>query len=213
MQVLANQPGGGSINITANTNNGTLGGIRETRDTDLAGFSSQLDQFAYNLATTVNSVQSSGYGLDGVTGRNLFSQPTSVAGAAAAFSVDPQMVGNPQYIAASSTAAGLPSGNDVAIQLSQLATQPMNGGPPPAQAFGVIAANVGAAASAASAESQTRTDTVTQAQNLNDSSSGVSLDEEMTNMTAFQNAYAASAKVLQTVESLLNDLMEIIPAA
>jgi|CZKU01.1.fsa_nt_gi flagellar hook-associated protein 1 FlgK len=210
MQVAANQPGGATIDITANTNAGSLGGLREARDTDLAAASSQLDQFASNLATAVNAVQSSGYGLDGVTGRNLFTQPATVAGAAASFAVDPQVVGNPQFLAASSTAAGLPGGNDVAVKLSQLASQSLSGGPPPAQAFGALAASVGVAASAAISESETRTETVTQAKDLNDSSSGVSLDEEMANMTAFQNAYAASAKVIQTAETLLNTLMQML---
>ena len=175
-------------------------------------FSSQLDQFASNLATAVNSVQSTGYGLDGKTGRNLFTPPAGVAGAAAAFAVDPAMVGNPQFIAASSTAGGLPGGNDAALTLAQLASQPLNGGPPPAQSFGAIAASVGNATASATAESETRAETVTQAQNLNQSSSGVSLDEEMANMTAFQSAYVASSKVLQTAENLLNVLMQLIPA-
>jgi flagellar hook-associated protein 1 FlgK len=212
LQILASQSGGASMDITSNTNSGSLGGIREARDTDIPSFSGQLDQFAYNLATSVNAVQSSGYGLDGATGRNLFTQPTTVAGAAAAFAVDPTVAGQPQMIAASSTAAGVPGGNDVAVQLASLATQPLGGGEPPAQAFGAIASSVGDATSAASSDSQLRDDTVTQAQDLNSSSSGVSLNEEMTNMTQFQNAYDASAKVLQTAESLLSDLMTDINA-
>ena len=213
MKITASQPGGSAMDITANTNAGTLGGIREARDSDIPSFSSQLDQFASGLATAVNAVQSSGYGLDGNTGRNLFVQPTAVAGAAAAFAVDPSVVGNPQAIAASSTAAGLPGGNDVAVKLSQLASSPLSGGQPPAQSFGAIAASVGNAAASAASDSQIRTETVTQAQNLNQSVSGVSLDEETTNMTAFQNAYIASTKVLQTAETLLTDLMNMMPAA
>jgi len=212
MQVLARQPGGASLDITSNATQGTLGGLVETCNTDIPSFSSQLDQFAYNLATTVNSVQSAGYGLDGGTGRNLFTQPTQVTGAAAAFAVDPQLVGNPSFVAASSTSAGVPGGNDAAVQLAQLATQPLGSGAPPAQAFAAIAANVGDATSAATDESETRGDAVTQAQNLNDSSSSVSLDEQMTNMTAFQSAYDASSKVIQTVAGLLTDLMNMIPS-
>ncbi len=213
MKIVAAQPGGAAIDITGGVHAGTLGGLCEARDTDLAGFSSQLDQFASNLATAVNSTHASGYGLDGKTGRNLFTAPTGVAGAAAAFSVDPAMVGNPKFIAASSTAAGLPGANDAALKLAQLSTQPLSGGPPPAQTFGAIAASVGTATASATAESQTRTETITQAKDLNQSASGVSLDEEMTNLTAFQNAYVASSKVLQTAETLLNVLMQIIPPA
>jgi flagellar hook-associated protein 1 FlgK len=208
LKIVATRPGGSAIDITSNTNDGTLGGLREARDVDIPNFSSQLDQFAYNLATSVNSVHTAGYGLDGVNGRPLFTQPASVAGAAYSFAVDPGMVGHPERIATSSTAAGLPGGNDVAVQLAQLASQPLNGGPPPAQAFGAIAASVGDATSSATAESQLRTQTVAQAQNLNQSSSGVALDQEMANMSQFQRAYEASSKVLQTADSLLAGLMQ-----
>jgi flagellar hook-associated protein 1 FlgK len=207
LQITATPPGGASMDITSNVTAGSLGGIREARDTDIPNFSSQLDQFAYDLATSVNAVQSSGYGLTGATSQNLFAQPTTVAGAAASLAVDPSIVGQPQLLAASSTATGLPGGNDNAVQLASLATQPLSGGQPPTQAFGVIASSVGDATAAASSDSTLRDDTVTQAQDLNQSSSGVSLDEQMTNMSQFQNAYDASAKVLQTAESLLDDLM------
>ncbi|MGA3124358.1 MAG: flagellar hook-associated protein FlgK [Polyangiaceae bacterium] len=212
IQVLSQQPGGGSVDITANTTQGSLGGIVEAHNNDIPSVSSQLDQFAYNLATTVNAVQSKGYGLDGGTGRDLFTPPTTVAGAAAAFAVDPAVAGQPSYIAASSTAAGLPGGNDGAVALSQLSTQPLAGGAPPAQTFAAIASNVGDMASAADTESQTRDQMVLQAQNLNSSVSGVSLDQEMTNMTQFQNAYEASTKVIQTAQTLFTDLMDMMPA-
>ena len=51
---------------------------------------------------------------------------------------------------------------------------------------------------------------MTQATTLNSSESGVSLDQEMTNMAQFQNAYDASSKVLQTAQSLLQELMQAI---
>ena len=53
-----------------------------------------------------------------------------------------------------------------------------------------------------------RTSTVTQATNLNSSVSGVNIDDEMTNLTAFQRAYEANSKVLQTADTLLEGLME-----
>jgi flagellar hook-associated protein 1 FlgK len=195
--------------ITSATTQGTLGGIREARDTDIAGYQSQLDQFSYNLATSVNAVFSTGYGLDGVTGRDLFTQPASATGAAQSFTVDPSVANDPDAIAASSTAAGLPGGNDVAVQLEGLASQPLGSSATPGDAFGAITANVGDDASSAQSESTLRADTVTQAQDLNSSASGVSLDQEETNLTSFQRAYEASTEVLQTASTLLQDLMQI----
>jgi flagellar hook-associated protein 1 len=208
MQVTSTQ-GSGVTDITSATNLGTMGGLVETCNTDIPSYQSQLDQFAYNLATSVNSVFSTGYGLDGVTGRNLFVPPTSVAGAAYAFAVDPSVANDPDAVAASSTASGLPGGNDIATQLAGLASQPLGSSTTPGSAFGAIAANVGDDVSSAQSEATLRDDTVSQAQDMNQSASGVSIDQEETNLTAFQRAYEASTQVLQTASTLLQDLMQI----
>ncbi len=74
-----------------------------------------------------------------------------------------------------------------------------------------MAADVGAAKASADAEQQLRQDTVGQARNLQDSASGVSLDEEMINMTRFQRAYQAGTQVLKTADTLLDGLMQSLP--
>ncbi len=202
--------GGTPQDITQSVTSGTLGGIREARDTDIAQASSQLDTLAYNLATSVNAVQSAGYGLDGVTGRNLFTQPAVVAGAAGAMSVDPAVLGNPSAIAASTTAAGLPGGNDGAVALAQLASQPLGTSATPAAAFASLSGGLGSAAAAANSDQSLRQATIHQASALNSSVSGVSLDQEMTNLDQFQRAYEASSQVLQTANALLGELMQAV---
>jgi flagellar hook-associated protein 1 FlgK len=42
-----------------------------------------------------------------------------------------------------------------------------------------------------------------------DSETGVSLDEELTNMLKFQHAYTAAARLLQTADEMLQTLLEI----
>jgi len=210
LKITAAQGNGSATDITTGVTDGTLGGIREARDTDIASSVSQLDQLAYSLSNAVNSVQSAGYGLDGVTGRPLFTPPTQVAGAAANLSVDASVAGNPDAIAASSTAAGLPGGNDAAVSMAQLATQSLGTNGTPASSFAVITAQMGSATAQASADATTRTDTLTQAQNLDSSQSGVSLDEENINLTRFQQAFQASSQVLQVTDSLLTTLMTMM---
>jgi flagellar hook-associated protein 1 FlgK len=43
-----------------------------------------------------------------------------------------------------------------------------------------------------------------------DSVAGVSIDEEMTNMLQFQHAYQAAGKMVQTINSMLDDLMNMV---
>jgi flagellar hook-associated protein 1 FlgK len=124
--------------------------------------------------------------------------------------VDASVAGNPDAIAASSTAAGLPGGNDAAVSMAQLATQSLGTNGTPASSFAVITAQMGSATAQASADATTRTDTLTQAQNLDSSQSGVSLDEENINLTRFQQAFQASSQVLQVTDSLLTTLMTMM---
>ena len=44
---------------------------------------------------------------------------------------------------------------------------------------------------------------------LREQLSGVSIDEETTNLMQFQHAFAASAKVIQTADELLKTVMDI----
>ncbi len=207
LQITSTLGDGTADDITQGVTSGTLGGIVEARDVDIPQVSSQLDQLAFNLSTAVNAVQSAGYGLDGVTGRNLFTQPATVAGAAAAMAVDPAVANDPSAIAASSTAAGLPGGDDNAVAMAQVASEPLGGSDSPADAFAAIGTSVGNLSASANDEQSLRQATVTQAQTLNSSQSGVSLDEEMTNLDQFQRAYEASSQVLQTANTLLGELM------
>ncbi len=209
LQISATSPGGASNDITSGITQGALGGLREARDTDIAGAASQLDQFAYNLANAVNTVHASGYGLDGNTGRPLFAPPAQVAGAAANFAVDSSMVGHPEFVAAAANAQDVPGGNDAAIALSQLASAPLGSAATPAAGFATIAAQLGTAAAAATTEASTRADTVTQAENLNSSMSGVSLSQEMTNLTQFQQAFQASTQVLHIIDGLMQTVLNI----
>ena len=61
---------------------------------------------------------------------------------------------------------------------------------------------------AAETESTLRADTVTQADNLHASAAGVSLDEEMVNLSRFQRAFDASTRVLRVADELLDTLIK-----
>lgn len=213
LQITVTQPGGSPTDITSSVTDGALGGIREARDTDIAQTATQLDQLAYSFSNAVNTVQESGYGLDGVSGRPLFTPPTQVAGAAMNMAVDPSVAGQPNNIGAAASASDVPGGNDIAVQLAQIGQQSIGSGGTPAQWFGSIASQLGSATAQASTDASTRSDMVTQAENLNSSSSGVSLNEEMTNLSTFQQAFEAATRVLQVANQMLSDFMSTMSAA
>src|SRR5262249_40250575 len=99
---------------------------------------------------------------------------------------------------------------DVAVTLSRLGGVGLGGGGTPAERFAAIASDFGVTKAAATSEEQLREDTLASATALRESSSGVSIDEEMANLTQFQRGFEAASRVLRTVDDLFDDLMKII---
>jgi len=209
LRLQVQQPGGATTDATAAMTQGTLGGLREARDVDVPSVQAALDRFAFDLSTAVNTAHASGFGLDGVTGRNLFSAPAVAAGAARAMALNPALAGQPDRVGAAGAATDLPGGNTVALQLAGLSSRALAGGTtPPAERFGAVASDLGVRLQAANAEEQLRDETVQQAETLRESASGVSLDEEMVNLSKFQRAFEASTRVLRVADELLDTLMK-----
>lgn len=202
------RPSGTVLDITAAVTSGTLGGLREARDKDIPALANKLDQIAFDLATSVNAVHITGFGLDGQGNRPLFAPPAAVSGAAYSFAIDPSVAGQPQNLAASKTAAGLPGDNSAALSMAQLGLTPLGAfGGSPAEAFAGLLGDVGVKKNAADSELSLRQATMGQASDLLESTTGVSVEEEMVNLTRYQRAFEASMKVLRTADELLSGLI------
>jgi flagellar hook-associated protein 1 FlgK len=188
---------------------GTAAGLLDARDGGLGQALSKLDQLAYDFSASVNNVHQTGYGLDGTTGQDFFAPVAGVQGAAMALAVDTAVQGNPRLIAASSSAATLP-GDGLNLQ-AMIATerQVLSSGGDVGQGFGRLAAEFGAAAAGADAIAEQDSQILGHLSDLRESVSGVSIDEELVNLTKSQRAYEAVMKVISTADGLLDTLMKL----
>jgi len=187
--------------ITSSIVSGQLGGVLQIRDQQIPSIQNQLDTLAAGLANSVNQVQTSGFDLNGnpTTTVNLFNPPPAgVTGAAASLSV---AITDPSLIAASSDGSAGSNGN--AEELYALRNQAIINSQSPTDYYSGIVFNVGNATSNASAEQNASSLVLQQLNDQRSSVSGVSLDEEAANIVRFQQAYAASAEVITTI----NDMM------
>jgi flagellar hook-associated protein 1 FlgK len=181
---------------------------------------------ADNLSVTSDTTQR---GTTGMSFSELFGMgDQEAANFASSFSVNPALTASPQYLAfaqsqiSSTTVAGdsIVSHGDssgaLALQNIGTATQSF-------AAAGNFSARTGtlndyaasfyqdvALASTTATSNQTaQDDRLQEAQSRQSSNSGVSLDEELTNMTTYQQAYSASARILTVVDQLYDTLMQI----
>jgi flagellar hook-associated protein 1 FlgK len=209
LKLLANQSGGGATEITQYLTGGTLGGIKEARDTDLFDVSKKLDQFVFDTATAINTQHASGVGADGGTGRNLFDVGGTVDGAARNVKVSVDVLNQPDRIAAAANVFSVPGGSDNAVALTKLADvfTSVSNTRTAAQAYGDIVGSIGTTRANSQRDVDTQKAILTQVQSMHQSESGVSLDEEMVALTKYQNAYQAASKVLNVADTLLGDLM------
>jgi flagellar hook-associated protein 1 FlgK len=195
-------------NVTATITSGDLGGTIQTRDTTLPGLLQSLDTLANQFATAFNAAQAKGYDENGDAGQSFFTVPTTVAGSAATITV---ATTDPTQIAASSDGSAGGDGN--LANLSAVQTTALPSGQTPSDAYASLVYQVGSLAANANSES---TATAASLKQLNDqfsSVSGVSVDEETSNLLQFQTAYAAAARVVSTVQSLFLTTLEMGTAA
>ena len=193
--------GGMGLNITGGSIQGTI----ETRDVHLATLQTNLDTLASNLISEVNAVHATGYSLNGTSGQNFFTGST-----AADIGVNDALVNDPSAIQASGV-AGAPGDNTVAVALAQLADKSL-----PALSNQTLLQNYGQTV-AALGQSLNSTNTQLTNQQIvermllrqRDSVSGVSIDEEMTDLIKFQRAFEASAKLITTVDTMLETVVNL----
>ncbi len=181
---------------------GELAGLIAVRDKLIPDYLNTLDQIASQIITTVNAEHVNGAGMNGEVGAFF-------AGAGAAdMRLADAIAASPTAIAAG--AAGLPGDGSIAAAVSALREQPLIGTQTVGQAASGLAARIGeemvAANQRASTADSIRQQMIVQQQSVG----GVSLDEEMTRMMEYQRAYSAAARVMVTMDEMVNDLLQII---
>ncbi|MBI5143196.1 MAG: flagellar hook-associated protein FlgK [Nitrospirae bacterium] len=189
-----------------NITGGKLKGQIAVRDTSIPDYLDQLDTMAYSLMTEVNALHSTGYGLDGKTGRSFFIQPAAVADSAANMRV---FISGANEVAAASTSGGLPGNSAMAKSISDLQSQTLVSGSTYTDYYRTLVSQVGMDAAAANRDLEATDIVMFQLNSRMQEKSGVSLDEEASNIIRFQRSYEAAAKIIQTADQLFETILNL----
>ena len=190
----------GTQDITAKLTGGSLAGTIQIRDEQIPGLLNQLDQLASGLANALNTANQAGFDLNGNQGGNIF-VPPPVGGSGAAISLKVAIT-DPALIAASSDGTAGSNGN-IAV-LAAVHDQTVVNGQTPLDYYSNVVFQIGSATSNTSADVDASAQILQQLNDQRGSISGVSLDEEAANMVQYQTAYQAAARVVSTVNAMLD---------
>ncbi len=187
-----------SDNSLATIASGELRGLLDARDVNLPSYLSRLNAIGSSLITTVNQVHAAGYGTDGNTGRDFF-----VGTDAATIAVNPVLVADPRLVAAADAPAQ-PGNNAVALAVAQL-HETLS--PSPEDAYAALVTSLGIDGRSSRDLADNQQLMVNFLSQRRQSVSGVSLDQEAVDLTRYQRAYQAAARVITALDEMLDKLI------
>lgn len=190
-------------NAAVQISNGEIGGLLYARDTAIPAYLDQLDTLAATLVTEVNNLHQTGFGLDGVTGRDFFLAGGTTA---ADIALDPAVLADSRAIAAA--AADAPGDGSIALQIANLRTTPVLAGQTlndlARSLLGTMANDIAACENGLEAQDFALEQIYEQQQSI----SGVSIDEELAYLSLSQRAYEAAARIITTADEMLGIIIE-----
>ena len=203
-------PGGTTLRV-----GGTAAGQIDVMSSTIPQYRKALDGIAQQLATQLNAAHTtSAFDLHGNAGQPVLDDGTGTG----ADPVDPSTITaanlrlritDPDKLAASSlgpTGTTASADNLKAMSIAKLGLAADS----PDTTYRKLIVGLGVQASVATSSLAAQTVISDQVDGARQSVSGVSIDEEMTNMLQFQHAYSAAAKVITTIDETIQTLLNMV---
>ncbi len=204
--------GGGQMLVRATTagtplplTGGSIQGTIDARDVGIATLRTNINSLANLLITQVNAVHANGFSLTGSTGANFFTGTN-----AADIGVNGALLNDPSLVQAAGV-SGAAGDNQTALALAQLAQakHAALNNQTFSQAYSQNVATFGQELATVNTQLSDQQAIENMLLRQRDSLGGVSLDEEMTDLTRFQKAFAASARLVTVVDEMLETLVNM----
>jgi flagellar hook-associated protein 1 FlgK len=183
---------------------GVLAAKLEALNSTLPGYADRLDAVARNLASRLNAAHAEGRTDAGAAGAPMFGAPSGDLGAANIRFVITQP--DQLAMAAPGGQVGAKDGSH-ADAIVAWAKNPPDGLPGPDAEYRQLVVDLGAHSQGVQRRAEIQAATARQVDAERTSFSGVNLDEEMSNLVQFERAYQAAAKVISTIDEMLDVLI------
>lgn len=189
--------------IQAQLTGGEIFAVTDMYSNTLSGYLDTLDSIANSLVENVNSIHSQGTNLQGESGIDFFSYYRE-----GVIQINDKVIKDVNKIAVS--ADGTSGNGDVATKIAALKDAKLLNGKSIMDNYTNFVSSIGSDSVLAQQNAEANDLVLTQLQNQRSAISGVSIDEEMTNVIRFQRSYDASAKLIKVADEMLQTLMNMV---
>lgn len=194
-------PDGTSAALTG----GSLYALSDVYTNKLPSYQSSLDQVMQQIVSSVNAAHSQGSTITDPpqTGINFFNGYQS-----GALTINKDILNDPAMIAVS--ADGTSGNGDLAVTIGNIADQKVLNGKTISDSYSELISKIGNDVSSAQNNATALQLVLNQLNQQKASYSGVSVDEEMTNVIKFQRSYDASAKLIKIADEMMQTLIGMV---
>lgn len=211
--------------MTNKITKGKVGALLETRNNEIMIARNSLDELAHGLVHATNAIHRRGFvnkpiptdqngnvinspNLGQITGINFFKEPLDMSEASRNIELSENVKSDLNNIA-TGLAPNSPGDNRIAIAISKLQHEKIlgSGSKTFEENYLQSVGKIGLATSKAKISSEQSGGILAQAKSIKERISGVSIDEETTNMVKYQQAYDASAKMIKAADEMFDSVL------
>lgn len=189
----------------ARVSEGQLKALTEVYNVKIPGYTDQLNTLVDKIVQSVNDLHKTGYTITDPlrSGINFFDGYEN-----GKLIINEQITRDPRLIAIS--ADGTAGNNEIALQIAELANSKLMDGQTFSEKYASFISGIGQDKQTVDHLMETNKLVLDQLENQKASYSGVSVDEEMTNILTFQRAYQAAAKVINVADEMIETLLTMV---
>ncbi len=196
--------------LTNEIKGGKLGGLLEVRDVVINSLHDNLDHVAFNVGEAVNAVHEAGFDRYNNTGQTFFNPLDEEFHAATNIGVNDAILKDPGKIAAA-LIKDSPGDNRVSNAIAELQERKLlKGGTSTVDDyFNGMVGEYAILTQKNNIVYEHQKNIVAQLNNVRESVSGVSLDEEVADMVKFQKTFEASARLIKVADEMFETVLSI----
>lgn len=194
-------PNGKIVNPTG----GKIGAEMEMFQKTIPGMKNRLDDIARTIVSEFNAIHSQGFGIEDGISRNFFDPNFTTA---SNIRVNEDILNNHNHIAASSQANEAGNG-ELAILIAALRDEPVLNGRKIVDSAIDLISTPGSVLSNLRSQMEAREAEIHMLNLQQEEEAGVNIDEELSQMIKFQNAYQGAARVMAAAQQMYDTLISI----